>query len=175
MHVAQASKSAERKTNWLFPALLLLVSTGFYAPTARAADDKTSIQILSVKATKANKDLPDELKSLGSTLRDKTGCTGFKVERTKSGSAKAGESVSTPLVGGYSAEVTAVESSKGRVTLQVKISEKSTGKDDKGKEKTTTKTVLNSKITINAGSAQIFTFGYPGSSDEKLVVVVSAK
>lgn len=171
----RTGQSEERRAKWLLAALLLFGSTCLATPAARAADDKTSIQILAVRATKANTEVPDELKSLASTLKDKTGCTGFKIERTKSGSAAAGESVSTALVGGYSAEVTAVESSKGRVTLQVKISEKSTGKDDKGKEKTTTKTVLNSKITINAGSAQIFTFGYPGSSDEKLVVVVSAK
>lgn len=164
-----------RNAKWLLAACVALITAGLSSPDARAADDKTSIQILSVKATKSNKEVPDELKSLASTLKDRTGCTGFKIEKTKSGSAKDGDSISTALVGGYGAEVTAVDSKRGRVTLQVKITEKSTTKDDKGKEKTVTKTVLNSKITIDAGSAQIFTFGYPGSGDEKLVVVVSAK
>lgn len=172
---AARARREERSAKWAIAALVAFIAMQTGAPAALAADEKISIQVLAVKATRANKDVPEELKSLAATLKDRTGCTGFKVEKSKSGSVKEGESVSTALVGQYSAEVKAIESKKGRVTLQVAISEKTRTKDDKGKVKTVTKTVLNSKITIDAGSAQLFSFAYPGASDEKLVVVVSAK
>lgn len=158
------------------------------AGSAAAQDRKLDVQVMSIRATNANKDVSPELKNLADELRKQTSLTGFSLEKRCEEKAGKADPAECDVGRGYSVKVTPVDSKDGRVTLQVKISRKAKGKadgekkgdkkSDKGDEKdgdAKDKTVVDTKVTLDAGKSQLWAFAHPGGGGDKFIIAVSAK
>lgn len=143
------------------------------AATAQADGDKFDVKVLAIRATKSNSDVDASLKDLADQLKKETKLTGFKLEKSGGGSTEKGKDANDNLDNGYRTKVTPIEKKDGRVTMQVEIFRKR----EKGKDKGTAKerSVVNTKVTLDAGKYQLWALDHPEGGEDKLIIAVSAK
>lgn len=178
----KASTHRRRAARLSATALAVLCLLGIPRVTVAAQDADFSIQVLTIRGTKADSDVSPAIKALADELKKSTGCTGFKLEKTDSGKAAKDKTYTAQSAGTYKVTVTPTERKGNRVTLKCVITRAKSKDGDKGdkekgkeKEKPAEEKVIDTTITVNAGESQPFTFAYPGSKDDRLVIAISAK
>jgi hypothetical protein len=146
----------------------LLGMTGVYVPAGppAKAQDTVTLDVWSIRATTANRDVDADLKPLIEALKGFK-FTGFKVERKGSKALPFGETFKTDLPGpnGYKAEVTPVKRDGERMTLKVKITQRKGGQDE---------TVTNTTVTLDKNKFQLFA-GMKLDKGDDLIVAVRAR
>jgi len=118
---------------------ILFAATGLAETTLATA---TNVDVWAVRATKRNRDVSPELKSLANALKKQFRYTGFKLEKKASGKVETNKRYSTSLIRGYSVVVKPLERTSSRVKLEVTVSKR----DSKGKSKTVLKTTVTTKL-----------------------------
>jgi hypothetical protein len=146
--------------------IVLALTIGLLGASAGLAQDKgdkktTDIQIWAIRATTKNKDISPELKRIAGELKKKFKFTGFKLEKSATGSAEIGKAYTTALIGGYEASITPRENDGKTVKLQVEVLK---GKEQKLK---TTSTVAAGKFFLQGG--------WDLDGGDALIVAVSGK
>ena len=147
----------------LLPLALTIGLLGTSAGLAQDKGDKksTDIQVWAIRATTKNKDISPELKRIAEELKKQFKFTGFKLEKSATGSAEIGKAFSTPLIGGYTASVTPQKIDGKRITLDIEVL--------KGKERK-----IKTTVTLSAGKFQL-QGGLDLDGGDALIVAVSGK
>ncbi len=134
-------------------------------PGQDKSKEPMSLEVLAIRATRANSNIDPELKSIADELKKQFKFTGFKLEKRIKGSAAIGKSFKTELIGKYKAEIFPLQREVKRVQLRIEITETKDGKDEP-KSKTT--------FTYDAGTFQMVAGPELGGGDV-LIVAVSAR
>lgn len=133
--------------------------------SAIAAGDSVQLQVVSIRATKANTEISPQLKPLVDALKKTFKYTGYKLLGSETRKAEFGKSVPMSLAGNYRARITPLEKKDKRIKLKVEVFER------KGKEQVSK---LSTTITLAAGKNQLFG-GWKLDGEDVLIIAVSAK
>jgi hypothetical protein len=147
----------------LLPLTLMIGWLGSNAGLAQDKGDKKSaeIQVWAIRATTKNKDISPELKRIAEELKKQFKFTGFKLEKSATETKEIGKAFSTPLIGGYTANVTPQKIEGKRITLEIEVL--------KGKERK-----IKTTVTLSAGKFQL-QGGLDLDGGDALIVAVSGK
>ena len=129
----------------------------------KGKDDRKSadLQVWAIRATTKNKDISPELRSIADKLKKEFKYTGFKLEKTATGSPDIGKAFNAKLIAGYEANVTPQKIEKKRITLDVEVL--------KGKERK-----LKTTFTLELGKFQL-QGGWELDGGDALIVAVSGR
>ncbi|MFN0135071.1 MAG: hypothetical protein ACKVS9_03030 [Phycisphaerae bacterium] len=155
--------------------LAAIALAAFPVAPAQAQDGKFDVKVMSIRATKANTDIDASLKDLAEQLKKETKLTGFKLEKSGGGSTEKGKDAIDNLGNGYRTKVTPIEKKDGRVTMQVEIFRRGGKGKDKDKGEAKERSVINTKVTLDAGKYQLWALDHPEGGEDKLIIAVSAK
>ncbi|GEM_PF-1292586 len=152
-------------------AALLVVLVMWLAPPALAGPKPKSaryeVTVWAIRATRANKTVSPELRTIAKELRKRFKYTGFTLEKKKTAKVAAGRRMDAQLIGRYRLRVTPTARKKGRVTLRLEVYRREGKKD---------KRLVGTTVTIRAGRSQLLG-GWriePGR-DDVLIIAVSAR
>ena len=151
----------------LSACLVATLLIGLAIPAEAQAKKPTyDVQVLAIRATKSNKEVSPELKSIAKELM-KLGYTGFKLEKKIGGKVPEGGTFSGALVGGYSIKVTPLSpDKKDYVKLKVEVLKREGGKD---------KPEITTTVSAKRGRYWLQNLPYPGAADDRLIIAVSAR
>lgn len=125
-----------------------------------------AVQVLAIRATKSNKVVSPELKSIAKELQRQTGYTGFKLEKKSVGKVAEGKPHSASLVSGYSAKVTPLGREKSRVKLKAEIFRREGNKNVRK---------VGTTVSISRGRFWMHNLAYGGGTTDRLIIAVSAR
>ena len=112
-------------------AVLCLLAVGLFAPTAAQAAEKVDVSVWTIRATRRNKDISPQLKSLAGKLKKSFKFTGYKLEKTDSRAVELDKEYGTSLIGNYRAKITPTGKSDKQVKLKVVVTHREGRKEVK--------------------------------------------
>ena len=133
------------------------------------ADDPRSqtVTILAIRATRSNKEVSPELRSIAKALRRQFRYTGYKLVRRHVARTNMGKATTADLGQGFKAAVTPLKRDKSRVELRLKVTQREGRKD---------KTRLDTTVKLPAGRYYLVGgWKYAPDSDDVLIVAVAVR
>ena len=152
--------------------LMRLVAVLWLAWTAVAvgqADDPRSqtVTVLAIRATRSNKEVSPELRSIAKALRRQFRYTGYKLVRRHVARTRMGRAVTADLGQRFKAAVTPLKRDKSRVELRLKVTQREGRKD---------KTRLDTTVKLPAGRYYLVGgWKYAPDSEDVLIVAVAVR
>ncbi len=152
----------------LLAALVLMLAPAALAgPKPRQTAAPYDVTVWAIRATRSNKTVSPELRSIARELRKRFKYTGFVLEKKKSAKVAAGRRLDADLIGTYRARVTPVGRKNGRVTLKLEVLRREGKKD---------KRLVGTTVTIRQGRSQLLGgWRVEPKRDDVLIIAVSAR
>ena len=150
--------------------LLTLCVLCWLAGVARgwAAEPRSQIvTVLAIRATRDNKEVSPELRSIAKALRRQFRYTGYKLVRKHTARTPIGKATTADLGNGFKALVTPTKRDKSRVELRLKVTQREGRKDR-----------IRLDTTVRLPPGRYYLVGgwkYAAGSDDVLIVAVAAR
>ncbi len=139
------------------------------SPPASAQSADFSVEVLAIRATRADDTVSPELRDIAAQLRRQFKYTGFKLEKRERKSIAAGQTHEFALVDGYLARVSPQGRSEGRPTLKFEAARRVDKKERR---------LIGATFTLDADRFQLVGGGgweLPGAEGDVLILAVSAR
>jgi len=157
--------NANRNTIGRWLGLVLVAVLGFTG-SARAEDEaKVTVQIWTIRATRAGQEVSPQLKPLVKALQTSFKFSGYTLVKAETRDVPLKKSTASSLTGPFKIKVSPTEKAEGKITLQVEVTERQ-GDRDVPK--------LNTVVSLKPERFQLFG-GWKLEKDDVLIVAVSAK
>lgn len=145
---------------------LVLVALVGFPGAVRAEDDaKVTVQIWTIRATRAGEEVSPQLRPLVKALQTSFKFSGYTLVKADTRDVPLKKSISSSLTGPFKIKISPTEKADGKITLQVEVTERQG--DGEAKK-------LNTIVSLKPERFQLFG-GWKLEKDDVLIVAVSAK